>query len=134
MKKLLFLLLNVLVSSLIYAQGTHFDQIYPSVNEEDANIRNMMDQVSTDSLVATIEKMSSFHTRRYDSRFIYDVQDWLYGRYELLDLDSLYLHNFELPDLGYFETADNVIAIQRGTKYPDEYVVCGAHYDSYAWD
>lgn len=26
---------------------------------------------------------------------------------------------------------DNIIVLQRGTKYPDEYVVCGAHYDSY---
>jgi hypothetical protein len=27
-----------------------------------------------------------------------------------------------------------VIAIQRGTEFPDEYVVCGAHYDSYSFE
>ncbi len=31
------------------------------------------------------------------------------------------------------EASDNVVATLTGTKYPDEYVVCGAHYDSYTW-
>lgn len=30
-------------------------------------------------------------------------------------------------------SSPNVIAIQRGTLYPDSYVVCGSHYDSYAF-
>ena len=43
------------------------------------------------------------------------------------------LHDFEVP---YFEqgTADNILAVKWGTKTPQEYVICGAHYDSWNAD
>ena len=119
----------------VFAQAPHLhEHPYPVITQEDARIRGLMDQVSIDTLTATINHLSSYHTRRYDSRFIYDVQDWLLKRYETLNLDTVYLHDFQLHGLSITETADNVIAIQRGKRYPDEFVVCGAHYDSYAYD
>ena len=135
MKKL-FLFFGLVISGVAaVAQAPHlYEHSYPYLSEEDPRIRGLMDQVSIDSLTANIERLSAFHTRRYDSRYIYEVQDWLLHRYETLGLDSVYLHDFQLHGLGITETADNVIAIQRGTLYPDEYVVCGAHYDSYAYD
>ena len=135
MKKILFSTILIINGLLAFAQAPHiYEHTYPMLTEENPQIRALMDMVSIDSLTATIEHLSSYHTRRYDSRFIYDVQDWLVNRYEILNLDTVYLHNFQLHGLGITETADNVIAIQRGTLYPDEYVVCGAHYDSYAYD
>ena len=115
------------------AQAPHlFEHTYPEVVQEDARIRNLMNQVSVDSLTATIDHLQSYHTRRWDSRMVYDVQDWLYDTYREMGLDTVLLHDFPvvLHDTLY-ETSDNVIAIQRGLIYPDEYVVCGAHYDSY---
>lgn len=135
MRRLLFSILLIVIGFSAFAQAPHlYEHTYPVISEEDARIRGLMDQVSIDSLTATIKHLSSYHTRRYDSRFIYDVQNWLVNRYETLSLDTVYLHDFQLQGLGITETADNVIAIQRGTLYPDEYVVCGAHYDSYAYD
>ena len=135
MKKILFFTILIINGLFAFAQAPHiYEHTYPAVTEENPQIRALMDKVSIDSLTATIEHLSSYHTRRYDSRFIYDVQDWLVNRYETLNLDTVYLHDFQLHGLGITETADNVIAIQRGTLYPDEYVVCGAHYDSYAYD
>ena len=135
MKKYHLAFLLILCSLASFAQAPHlYEHTYPILAEEDARIRGLMDQVSIDSLKATIEHLSSYHTRRYDSRFIYDVQDWLLQRYETLNLDTVYLHDFPLHGLSLTETADNIIAIQRGTLYPDEYVVCGAHYDSYAYE
>lgn len=135
MKKILFSTILIINGLFVYAQAPHlYEHTYPVITEEDARIRGLMDQVSIDSLTANIGHLSSYHTRRYDSRFIYDVQDWLVNRYETLNLDTVYLHDFQLQGLGINETADNVIAIQRGMLYPDEYVVCGAHYDSYAYD
>lgn len=135
MKKLFlsaWLLLSVVM---VFSQVPHLhEHSYPILSEEDARIRGLMDQVSIDSLSATIGHLSAFHTRRYDSRFIYEVQDWLLNRYRSLALDSVYLHDFPLHGFGIAETADNIIAIQRGTRFPDEYVVCGAHYDSFAYD
>jgi leucyl aminopeptidase len=92
-----------------------------------------MDAVSADSIEANIEHLSSYHTRRYDSRFIWDVQDWLVRYYQKLDVDMVMLHNFPVPDSD-IETADNILAVKWGTTKPDEFVICGAHYDSWNSD
>lgn len=116
-----------------YAQAPLlFEHTYPSIQQEDVRIRNLMEQVSKDRLEATINHMQNYHTRRWDSQMVYEVQDWLYGNYSAIGFDTVFLHDFTfLYHDTLRETSDNVIAIQRGTLYPDEYVVCGAHYDSY---
>ena len=114
-------------------QAQHlFEHDYPVVQQEDSRIRQLMDQVSQDSLYATIDHMQSFLTRRWDTPMVYEVQDWLYETYSRMGIDTVLLHNFQFMYHDTLqETSDNVIAIQRGLVYPDEYVVCGAHYDSY---
>ena len=116
-----------------YAQAPLlFEHTYPSIQQEDVRIRNLMEQVSKDRLEATINHMQNYHTRRWDSQMVYEVQDWLFGNYSAIGFDTVFLHDFTfLYHDTLRETSDNVIAIQRGTLYPDEYVVCGAHYDSY---
>ena len=131
MKRLCLILF--MVGVMTQAQAQHlFEHDYPVVQQEDARIRNLMDQVSKDSLAATINHMQSYHTRRWDSRMVYEVQDWLYDTYRGMGFDSVFLHDFTFVHQDTLrETSDNVIAIQWGQVYPDEYVVCGAHYDSY---
>ena len=134
MNKTILLPLFLLLANLCFAQAPHLhEHDYPMVTEESPTIRNLMNAVSADSLNANIEHLSSYHTRRYDSRFIYDVQDWLVSRYKSFGADTVMLHDFEVP---YFEqgTADNIIAVKWGTKTPQEYVICGAHYDSWNAD
>jgi hypothetical protein len=133
MKKLLFTAILWALATAAWAQAPHlFEHTYPIVTAENPEIRAMMDSVSVDSLKANIEHLSSYHTRRFDSRFIYDVQDWLVGRYQSLGTDTVMLHDFKVNKPGYpEETADNILAVQWGTKTPNEYVICGAHYDSW---
>jgi leucyl aminopeptidase len=117
-----------------HAQAPHlFEHTYPIVKTEDPEIRALMDSVSLDSIQANIEHLCSFHTRRYDSRYIWEVQDWLISRYKAFGVDTVMLHDFEVP---YYEqgTADNILAVKWGTTKPEEYVVCGAHYDSWNAD
>ena len=118
---------------MVQAQAPHlFEHTYPVIQEENPLVLNLMNQVSKDSLEATIEHMQSYRTRRWDSQMVYEAQDWLYETYRDMGLDSVYLHDFQFMYHDTLrETSDNVIAIQRGVLYPDEYVVCGAHYDSY---
>ncbi len=117
-----------------YSQSPHiYEHDYPIVTTEDPQIRSLMDAVSADSIEANIEHLSSYHTRRYDSRFIWDVQDWLVRYYQKLDVDMVMLHNFPVPDSD-IETADNILAVKWGTTKPDEFVICGAHYDSWNSD
>ena len=133
MKKLLFTAILWALATAAWAQAPHlFEHTYPVVSTVNPEIRAMMDSVSVDSLKANIEHLSSYHTRRFDSRFIYDVQDWLVGRYQGFGTDTVMLHDFKVDKPGYpEETADNILAVQWGTKTPDEYVICGAHYDSW---
>ena len=135
MKKFVFIALLLVGVLAVKAQAPHiYEHDYPVITEEDPQIRAMMDSVSLDSIRANIEHLCSFHTRRYDSRYIYDVQDWLVARYhQMKDIDTVMLHDFPVPN---FEegTADNILAVQWGTKTPEEYVICGAHYDSWNAD
>ena len=133
MRKLLFLFLGVCCCVSLQAQVTHlFEHTYPAVEEEHPQIRTLMNKVSIDSLAATLDHLQSYHTRRWDSRMVYEVQDWLFDQYREMDFDTVYLHDFlALYHDTLYETSDNVIAVRKGLLYPDEYVVCGAHYDSY---
>jgi leucyl aminopeptidase len=135
MKKLVFLVLTLLLSISIFAQHL-YEHDYPVITEEDPTIRALLDSVSVDSIEATISHLCSYWNRRCDSRYIYDVQDWLAARYNGLEgIDTVVLHDFKLNKPGFpEETGDNIIAIQWGTKMPDEFVVCGAHYDSWNTD
>ena len=133
MKKTLLLTLSLLLSLAAWAQVPHlYEHTYPVIVEENPEIRTLLDSVSVDSIEASIQHLSSYHTRRFDSRYIYDVQDWLVSRYYAFGVDTVMLHDFKIHKEGYpEETADNVIAVQWGTKTPEEFVVCGAHYDSW---
>ena len=132
MKKNLFLLFILLLATNAFAQHLH-EHDYPVITEENPTIRQLLESVSADSIEAKIEHLSSYWTRRYDSRYIWDVQDWLVAYYENLGIDTVVLHDFPVPNSD-IETADNIIAIQWGITTPDEFVVCGAHYDSWNSD
>ena len=132
MKRLVFIALFLVGGFAAWAQAPHiYEHDYPVITEENPQIRALMDSVSMDSIEAKIAHLCSYWTRRYDSRYIYDVQDWLYEHYGSLGVDTVIKHDFKLHNLGITETGDNILAIQWGTKTPEEYVICGAHYDSW---
>ena len=133
MKRVLIIGVLVFFGLLARGQAPHlFEHTYPVVHQEDTDIRNLMDRVSIDSLEATIEHMQSYHNRLWNTTNVYQVQDWLYGKYIGMGFDSVYLQDFQFVFHDTLrETSDNVIAMQLGVRYPDEYVVIGAHYDSF---
>lgn len=137
MNRIVLIALFIAASINGFAQAPHlFEHEYPSVTEENPTIRALMDSVSVDGIEATIAHLCSYYNRRCDSRHIYDVQDWLVARYNNLEgIDTVVLHDFKIHKEGYpEETADNVLAIQWGTTTPEEFVICGAHYDSWNGD
>ena len=137
MRKIVLIALFFMVSLGGNSQAPHiFEHDYPAVAEENPTIRTLMDSVSIDSIETTISRLSSFWNRRCDSRHIYNVQNWLAARYNHLDgIDTVILRDFKINKPGFpEETADNVLAIQWGVTKPEEYVICGAHYDSWNGD
>ncbi|MBO6027125.1 MAG: M28 family peptidase [Bacteroidales bacterium] len=107
---------------------------FPTVTEENPVIRGMMDQVSMDSLQATVQHLQDYGSRYFNSNGAYTASDWIAGKMEALGLEveqqGFYVNSWA----GTGQAAPNVIGIQRGTLYPDTYVVCGSHFDSFTWD
>lgn len=133
MKRRFILALFLAGNLAVFAQAPHiYEHDYPNVTEMNPEIRTLMDSVSIESIQADIEHLSSYHSRRFDSRYIYEVQDWLVGQYYAFGADTVILHDFKVNKPNWpEETADNIIAVKWGTKTPEEYVICGAHYDSW---
>jgi len=98
---------------------------YPVITEPDENILYYLSQVSINRMMTDIQALQNFETRYCMHPNIFIVRDWLKEKYKPLGLEVNF-HNFP------YHNNDNVIAIQYGTEFPDEYVVCGAHYDTYS--
>ena len=112
------------------------DDYYPQITTIDPEVQSLIEAVNTDSLMAKIQHLQDYGTRAYFKPQAYEAQDWIKEKFEKMGL-AVEIQYFSTAG-NWFETPDtssgNVIAIQIGTKYPDEYIVCGAHYDSYSYD
>ena len=115
------------------AQLPRLPRDFPVVTTEDPRIREMMDQVNMDSLEATVQYLQDFQSRIWNSTNAFTVSDWIAGRMEALGLEVEQQDFYANTWLGSGQAAPNVIGIQRGTLYPDTYVVCGSHFDSFSW-
>lgn len=107
---------------------------FPVVTEEDPLIREMLNQVNMDSLEATVQHLQDYGHRLWNSDNAFAASDWIAGRMQALGLEVEQQPFYANTWLGSGEAAPNVIGIQRGTLYPDTYVVCGSHFDSFSWN
>ena len=107
---------------------------FPVVTEENPIIREMLDQVNMDSLEATVQHLQDYGSRIWDSNNAFAVSDWIAGRMAALGLEVEQQAFYANTWLGSGNAAPNVIGIQRGTLYPDTYVVCGSHFDSFSYE
>ena len=103
---------------------------FPNVTEENPDIRFVLEQVSQDSMYATVAFLQAYRNRIWNTENAFAASDWIKSRFDALGLET------EQQPFTYYgeNAAPNVIAIQRGTLYPDTYVVCGSHLDSYSFD
>ncbi|MEW6073561.1 MAG: M20/M25/M40 family metallo-hydrolase [Planctomycetota bacterium] len=89
----------------------------------DDRIQALVDQVSGTNLLGTVSSLSALHDRRADRSGARTARDMIRG----------WLAGFGLSTrLEWFSSiyAENVIAEIPGTRYPNEWVLIGAHYDS----
>ena len=107
---------------------------FPVITEENALIREMMNQVSMDSLEATVQHLQDYQNRMWNSQNAFDASDWIAGRMAALGLEVEQQPFYASTWTGSGQAAPNVIGIQRGTLYPDVYVVCGSHFDSFSFE
>ena len=107
---------------------------FPQVTEENPTIREMLNQVNQDSLKATVQHLQDYGHRMWDSENAFAASDWIAGRMQALGLEVEQQPFYASTWSGSGDAAPNVIGIQRGTLYPDTYVVCGSHFDSFSWE
>ena len=107
---------------------------FPIVTEENPIIREMLNQVNQDSLEATVQHLQDYGHRLWNSNNAFDASDWIASRMQTLGLEVEQQPFYANTWLGSGNAAPNVIGIQRGTLYPDTYVVCGSHFDSFSWE
>ena len=107
---------------------------FPVVTEEDPRIREMLNQVNMDSIEATVQHLQDYGQRFWNSDNAFAASDWIAGRMQALGLEVEQQAFYASTWLGSGQAAPNVIGIQRGTLYPDTYVVCGSHFDSFSWE
>ena len=107
---------------------------FPVVTEENSMIREMMNQVNMDSLEATVQHLQDYQSRMWNSQNAFNASDWIAGRMEALGLEVEQQAFYASTWTGSGQAAPNVIGIQRGTLYPDVYVVCGSHFDSFSYE
>jgi acetylornithine deacetylase/succinyl-diaminopimelate desuccinylase-like protein len=84
----------------------------------------LVEAVSTDTLDARVDFLSSYPTRRADQPEARQAAAWLAARLRDAGTDTVAL---QLWSHGY---APNVVARRRGTTRPRELVVVGGHFDS----
>ena len=116
------------------AQLPRMSRDFPVVTEVNPIIREMLDQVNMDSLEATVQHLQDYQSRIWNSDNAFAASDWIAGRMAALGLEVEQQPFNANTWMGSGQAAPNVIGIQRGTLYPDVYVVCGSHFDSFSYE
>ena len=137
MKRIILTILLIIIAIFCHSQIPHlYNHTFPEINHQDETVLQMLQQISQNQINSDVTHLTSYLNRRADAIHIYDVKNWLVLQYSSLDIDSIYLHDFLVMSSWDtvpkpFTTAPNVLAIKYGKKYPNEYIICGAHYDSF---
>ncbi len=101
---------------------------FPKSINPDPYVQGLIDQVSASNITATVQHLQDYGTRNAYHPNSVEAQNWLKDQFQAMGL-SVELQDFPMPSGN---ASDNVLATLTGTKYPNEYVVVGSHFDSYS--
>ncbi|MDP3462620.1 MAG: M28 family peptidase [Bacteroidales bacterium] len=100
----------------------------PNRTEPDPFIESLLNEVNDANITSSVQHLEDFGTRNAYTTQSVEAQNWIADQFESFDLE-VEIMNFSMPGGN---ASDNVIATLTGSVYPDEYVIVGAHYDSYS--
>lgn len=93
-------------------------------------IYDLMEEVDTGEFMPTIRHLENYGTRYCESPEAVEAQNWIKAKFEAYPELEVELQDFPFP---FGESSDNVIATLPGKVNPDQYIIMGAHYDSYSF-
>jgi len=144
MKHIITIIIIVLVSiSQLFAQFYKIPtinnkgnrtQTYPKVTKVNSTVQGLLNQVSITNLENYIRYMQDLGPREAQSPAALQTQSWLLDKFESFGLDVT-IHRFTSdiqPANGDTLQAGNVVAVKKGTTFPDQYIIICSHYDSYS--
>ncbi|MFP4470303.1 MAG: M28 family peptidase [Bacteroidales bacterium] len=111
----------VLPVSMLFNSSGRFDP--------DPFIVDLMEEVSSTNITAIVQHLEDYGTRNCYKPESIEAQNWIKQQFESMGMD-VEIQDFTMPN---GPASDNVIATLVGTKYPDEFIVIGGHYDSIAY-
>ncbi|HKL36521.1 MAG TPA: M28 family metallopeptidase [Salegentibacter sp.] len=136
---------NISTLTLLLFSGLIFQQTNA---QTDQRIYDIIEKVSADSIEADIRKLAGFGTRNTfsdtvsETRGIGAARRWIKSEFDYLSkncdncLDVFYQKDFVTTDDGDRIPHDawvvNVVAVQKGTKYPNRYIIMSGDIDSRA--
>ncbi|APS40067.1 M28 family metallopeptidase [Salegentibacter sp. T436] len=136
---------NIPSLALLLFSGLIFQQTNAQTDER---IYEIMDSVSADRIEADIRKLAGFGTRNTfsdtisDTRGIGAARRWIKSEFDNISnncdncLDVFYQKDFVTTEDGERIPHDawvvNVVAVQKGTKYPNRYIIMSGDIDSRA--
>ncbi|WP_103864058.1 M28 family peptidase [Aquimarina sp. I32.4] len=120
------------------------------VSQTDQRVYDIINTISADRIETDIKKLAAFGTRNTfsdtisDTRGIGAARRWIKQEFENVSkqcsgcLSVFYQKDFVTKDMGTRVPHDawvvNVVAIQKGTKYPNRYIIMSGDIDSRASD
>lgn len=97
--------------------------------DPDPFIVELLEEVTGENITATVQHLEDYGTRNCYEPESVEAQNWIREQFESWGLD-VQIQDFPMSG---GESSDNVIATLVGTKYPDEFIVIGGHYDSISY-
>jgi hypothetical protein len=97
--------------------------------DPDPFVLSLLDMVNGPNITADVQHLEDYGTRDCYHPNSVLAEQWIETKFLAMGLD-VEVMDFSMPGGS---SSDNVIATLTGTKYPDEYVVLGGHYDSRSW-
>ncbi|PKV50462.1 peptidase M28-like protein [Aquimarina sp. MAR_2010_214] len=120
------------------------------IAQTDQRIYDIINAVSADRIETDVKKLANFGTRNTfsdtisETRGIGAARRWIKTEFETISkeckncLDVFYQKDFVTKDMGSRVPHDawvvNVVAVQKGTKYPNRYIIMSGDIDSRASD
>lgn len=138
---------RILIFSFLILQGSlQAQELAPP--QADLRLYDIIEAVSADEIEADIRKLAGFGTRNTfsdtlsDTRGIGAARRWIKSEFDQISescnacLDVFYQQDFVTTEEGSRIPKDawivNVVAIQKGTKYPNRYIIMSGDIDSRA--
>ncbi len=109
-----------------------FEKVPPVTVAAPEDIEDLMALIEQDSLESYVGRLEAFYRRLAGTDSNYAARDWIASKFDAFGYDSITIDPFMGEQLWdrHMVQCYNVIATKIGTKYPDQHIIIGGHFDA----